>query len=146
MTTPDFTPTTVSTDGPDFTPTSSIKFTLYGETYYGVAELTLEDSFEYESLLPQLQDESRTTAERVETMKMIIRSLLEPDSAERLIAGTRDRHKPIGVHTLYKVFNYIMTEYGGRPTTPGADSSTGSDNPAPGTPSTVNTSPEVSTP
>lgn len=146
MTTPDFTPTTVSTDSPDFTPTSSIKFTLYGETYYGVAELTLEDSFEYESLLPQLQDESRTTAERVETMKTVIRSLLEPDSAERLIAGTRNRHKPIGVNTLYKVFNYIMTEYGGRPTKPGADSSDGSDSPESGTHSTGSTSHEESTP
>lgn len=146
MTTPDFTPTTTDTDSVDFTPTSSVRFTLYGEEYFGIAELTLEDSFSYESLLPQLNDGSRTVTERVETMKTIIRTLLEPDSAERLISGTRDRHKPIGTRTLTKVFNYIMGEYGGRPTTPGADSSTGSDSPESGTHSTVSTSPEESTP
>lgn len=146
MTTPDFTPVSVSTDTPDFTPVSTIEFTLYGDVYYGVPELTLEDSFSYEGLLGQLNDTNASTEARVEVMKTVIRTLLVPDSAERLIAGTKDRHKPIGTPTLLKIFNYIMTEYGGRPTTPGADSSTGSDSPAPGTSSTANTSHEESTP
>lgn len=146
MTAPDFTPVSVETDAPDFTPVSTIKFTLYGDTYYGVPELTLEDSFIYDGFLAQLNDKSSSTQERVEVMKTIIRTLLVPDSAERLIEGTRDRNKPIGTPTLLKVFNYIMTEYGGRPTKPGEDSDSGSDSPAPGTPSTESTSPEESTP
>lgn len=146
MTIPDFTPTTVSTETPDFTPVSNVKFTLYGEEYRGVPELTLEDSFQYENLVMQLNDKDSSLEKRVETMKMVIRTLLEPDSAERLINGTRDRQKPIGTNTLYKIFSYIMSEYGERPTLPGEDSSTGSDSPASGTPLTENTLPEVSTP
>lgn len=146
MTAPDFTPVTVSTDTPDFTPVSTIKFTLYDDTYYGVPELTLEDSFIYDGFLAQLKDTSTSTQERVELMKTIIRTLLVPESAEKLIEGTRDRNKPIGTPTLLRIFNYIMTEYGGRPTKPGEDSDSGSDSPAPGTPSTASTSPEESTP
>lgn len=146
MSGPDFTPPVPpSAETPDFTPVSNVKFTLYGEQYHGVAELTLEDSFSYDTLSAQLGQTDRSTQDRVETMKSIIRTLIEPNSAERLIAGLGDRERPIGVGTLMKIFKYIMDQYGDRPTTPGSDSSAGSDNPAPGTSSTESSSPEVST-
>ena len=78
-------------------------------------------------------------------MKQVIRTLLEPDSAERLIGHLTDRRQPVGMSTTVKIFQYIMSEYGGRPTTPGSDSSVGSDNPESGTLSTENSSPVVST-
>lgn len=138
MTIPDFTPVTVDTETPDFTPQSTVKFMLYGEEYYGVAELTLEDTFAYDALSMQLNDTTRTIEQRVEAMRQVMRSLLQPDSAERLIRGLGDRDKPIGYRTLMKVFSYIMSEYGERPTEPGSDSSVGSDDPESGTPSTEN--------
>lgn len=144
MTIPDFTPVSTNDDTPDFTPSSNVKFTLYGEAYFGVAELTLEDSFNYETLSTQLGNKEHTTEQRIETMKAIIRTLLEPDSADRFIAGLKNRHKPIGLSTTMKIFKYVMDQYGDRPTTPESDSSVGSDNPAPGTPSTESSSPEVS--
>lgn len=145
MTTPDFTPST-PTSGvvPDFTPVSDVQFTLYGETFYGVVELTLEDSFNYENLAMQFSDTNRTVAERVESMKTVLRTLLQPDSADRLIAGLNDRQKPIGLTTVMKIFKYIMETYGERPTNPGSDSSVGSDNPESGTPSTVSSPVEAS--
>lgn len=146
MTVPDFTPAPASTgETPDFTPVSTVKFTLYGETFYGVPELTLDSSFHYETLSQQFADKDRTPEERIESMRMVIRTLLEPDSAERFIGGLTDRQKPIGIATTTRVFKYIMESYGERPTTPGSDSSAGSDSPESGTPSTASSSPAEST-
>lgn len=146
MTVPDFTPTPPSTNGvPDFTPESKVRFTLYGETYVGIAELTLEDTFSYEKLSTEFSDKERTNEQRVESMKQVIRTLLEPDSAERLIGHLTNRQQPVGMTTTVRIFKYIMSEYGDRPTTPGSDSSAGSDNPVSGTHSTENSSPVAST-
>lgn len=146
MTVPDFTPTPLSTNGvPDFTPESKVKFTLYGEMYVGIAELTLDDTFNYEKLSTEFSDKSRTNEQRVESMKQVIRTLLEPDSADRLIGHLTNRQQPVGMTTVVNIFKYIMTEYGDRPTTPGSDSSAGSDNPESGTPSTESSSLVAST-
>lgn len=143
---PDFTPPVPTNDStPDFTPVSNVKFMLYGETFCGVSELTLEDSFNYEMLAGQFSDRSLTTQQRVESMKTVLRTLLEPDSAERLIVGLNDRRKPIGMSTIMKIFKYIMETYGERPTNPGSDSSVGSVNPESGTPSTESSSPAALT-
>lgn len=143
MTTPDFTPIEASTEIPDFTPTGGVKFTLYGELYLGTAELTLEDSFSYESLSKKLGDTTLSVEQRIESMRTILRTLLEPDSAERLITKLSDRQKPVGLRTTNEIFKYIMGEYGERPTTPGSDSSAGSDDPESGTRSTESSSPEA---
>lgn len=146
MTTVDFTPTASLDDAvPDFTPVSDVQFTLYGETFYGVAELTLEDSFNYEKLSNQFNDASLSTQQRVESMRSVLRTLLQPDSAERLILGLSDRQKPVGLPTVMKIFKYIMETYGERPTDPGSDSSVGSDNPESGTHSTESSPPAAST-
>jgi hypothetical protein len=142
VTTPDFTPAAPTTDVPDFTPLTGPPFTLYGEVYYGITELTLEDSFNYEHLSARMGDTTLETSERVEVMREIIKMLLAPDSAERFIDKLSDRRQPVGTTTINKILRYVMSEYGDRPTTPGSDSSVGSDNPESGTRSTENSSAE----
>jgi hypothetical protein len=141
-------PATVSIDLddegiPDFTPPPGPRFRVYEEVYEGVREIAADTIL---GVLANIQNmEGSKPEDQVQTIKDIMTTVLVAESAERFVANMSNSAAPIGLKTLMTTLNWMIEQYGGRPTEPDSDSSPGSENPESGTSSTATTSAEVST-
>lgn len=135
----DFTPT--RDDIHDFTVAKPrVQFKLDEDVFVGVRDIPAIKAMEFSGHADKMQREDVTMEERIALFIDILRLLLEPESAERFIARLSDSSNPIGTPTMLKIVPWLFEKYSMRPTTPGSDSSAGSDNPESGTSSTVSTS------
>ena len=62
----------------------------------------------------------------LEAISSFLRAVLLPESADRFIARFNDKANPIGISAFMMVMNWLLEEYGLRPTQPSSPSSTGS--------------------
>ena len=137
----DFTPARDPNAVEDFTEERPrVQFKLDGDIFTGVREIPAVKAMEFSGHADKMARPDVTMDERVALFMDIIRLLLVPDSANLFIHRLGDTENPIGVKTMLKIVPWLFEQYSLRPTTPGSDSSAGSDNPESGTSSTVSTS------
>lgn len=87
-----------------------------------------DDLFECARVLPagvgrkfaQLQDKS--PVEQFDGIGEILDIVLLPESAERFAARMVDPQNPISMEQIGQIIEWLVEEYGGRPTTPSANS------------------------
>lgn len=90
--------------------------------------------------LPSLQEialiSGNMTAETAtESFAEFFKVVLQPESAERMNAKLYDRMNPLDSEQANEIMEWLMEEYGLRPTSPSSDSSDGSPTGDGGTPS-----------
>lgn len=115
----------------------TIKFRVDDDVFEAPPDIAAELALRFVDDAGRLDDDAATHAEQVAVIHNMFRMILTPDSAERFIARLSDSTNPIGVDTFQRVTSWLLEQYGLRPTEPGSDSSSGSDNPDTGTNSRV---------
>lgn len=126
---PDFDePTVVHVNGEevfDFTLVrKEIKFKLGADYFYAVPDMPGLTGIEFGAKMEQISN--GTPDEQPKIIEEIFRMILKPDSADRFVERLRSNENPIGVRPMNNVMNWLMTQYGMRPTEPSEESSDGS--------------------
>jgi hypothetical protein len=104
------------------------------------ADLLVEFGVRYEQAAS-----AESLPEQFELLTGVLELVLLEDSYALLRKRMKDRHNPVELDQLNDIIEYLMSEYGLRPTQPSPDSSDGQPNPESGTNSTETTQPEAST-
>lgn len=143
----------------DFTRQAKVvQFQLDDDTFRGKPHLPAQTMIDFTLKIGDLEEESATPQQGFDTMMECLQMVLMPDSYKRFRARMKDPSTevsadaagepdfvPIELDQVTDVLEWVMSEYGLRPTKPSEDSSTGSSDPASGTNSTESTSDGEST-
>jgi hypothetical protein len=112
----------------------SIKFKVDDDYFEAVPDIAAELAMEYASQLEQLiQPEEVSLDSQKEVVYSTLRLVLFPESADRFIARLRDQENPIGQQRFTKITQWLLEQYGMRPTEQDSASSTGSESQDAGT-------------
>lgn len=112
----------------------SIKFKVDDDIFEAVPDIAAELAMEYASQLELLTNtEENTLNSQKEVVHSTIRLILFEESADRFIARLRDRKNPIGSQRFGKITEWLLEQYGLRPTEQDSASSTGSESQDSGT-------------
>jgi hypothetical protein len=112
----------------------SIKFKVDDDYFEAVPDIAAELAMEYASQLEQLiQPEEVSLDSQKEVVYSTLRLVLFPESADRFIARLRDQETPIGQQRFTKITQWLLEQYGMRPTEQDSASSTGSESQDAGT-------------
>jgi hypothetical protein len=136
----------------DFTKERSrVLFRIDQDVFEATPALAPEVAFELMDLGPQIQlatqsndDEVATRRNSRQTMKLIsdvLAKIMFPDSSARFVERMSSVTEPIDFEQLMSVIQWLLEQYGLRPTESPQDSQSGSENPAAGTPSMAGPSP-----
>lgn len=119
-------------------------FTIDGDTFDASPAIPADLLVEFGT-----RAEKASTAETLPQQFDLLTSVLElvllEDSYALLRRRMKDRTKPVELDQLNDIIEYLMGEYGLRPTQPSSDSSDGPPNPESGTSSTASTPAAAST-
>lgn len=128
-------------DVADFTDTKTVKFKVDDDVFHANSDLPLLTVIELEEMSKKISNSELPMAQRAAALENVARMMLLPQSAELFLARIRPGHeRPIGMKKFTKIMRWLFAEYGGRPTTPAEDSSSGSDSRESGTNSTDDSS------
>lgn len=104
------------------------------------AEILAEFAARYEGV-----NEAEGVRETYQMLVSVLDLVLLPDSHTLLQSRLKDRANPVDIDQLTEIIEWLMEQYGLRPTRSSSGSSDGPQNPAPGTSSTASTPAEEST-
>jgi hypothetical protein len=135
-----------------------VQFTMDGDTFRGKPHLPAQVMIDFTLKVGQVEEESATPQQGFDTMMECLEMVLMPDSYKLFRSRMKDpktetgpdaasapEFVPIELDQVTEVLDYVMGEYGLRPTKPSEDSSPGQPSPESGTNSTDSTSDAVST-
>lgn len=112
----------------------SIPFKVDDDVFEAVPDIAAELAMEYASQLEELtKPEAPTIDSQKEVVYSTLRLVLFPESADRFIARLRDQVNPIGQTRFTKITEWLLEQYGLRPTEQDSASSTGSESQDAGT-------------
>lgn len=114
-----------------------IKFKIDDDVFEVAPALPAGVLMDFATDFQKLDKESGEDQKR--SMMTILETVLVAGSYQRFTQRMQDRLQPIDLEQVNDVIEWIMEEYGMRPTEPSEDSSGGQPGPASGTPSTENT-------
>lgn len=125
------------------TRTKSLKFRVDDDVFEAAPDIAAELALRFADTAEKLENESATNEDQIEVIHALFRMVLFPESADKFIDRLSNPKKPIGNGKIQRITRWLFEEYGLRPTTPDAVSSTGSANPDAGTNLTVSSSVEA---
>jgi hypothetical protein len=146
MTMPDFSRPDADPDSdlPDFSkPRKRVAFQIDGDVFDAPPVIPAMVLMNYTKSFSQMQDNADTQAQ-MDAMTGILEMVLRPQSYALFLQRLGDRERPIGLDQLQEVIEYLMGEYGMRPTVQSSESSDGLPNPESGTNSAETQPVEVS--
>jgi hypothetical protein len=120
---------------------SEIKFTIDDEVFEAAQAIPADTLLDFAVNFQGL-DEASGEDQR-QSMLTILETVLLPESYQRFRTRMSNQLRPIELSQANDVIEWIMGEYGMRPTLPSVPSADGSASPESGTPSTENTAAEV---
>jgi hypothetical protein len=131
----------VSDDGiADFTPESkNVRFRIGEDIFEGLDEMPTMLALRFATRVKAM-DVGDFNEDQVNMMTDLMRLVLKPASAAKLIKRLEDTENPIGPQTFIRLIPWLMEQYGMRPTSPSSDSPSGQENPDDGVSSTGSTS------
>lgn len=133
-----------------------VEFTINRDTFRGKPHLAAQTMIDFTLKVEGIDEATATPGDGFRTMREALQMVLMPDSYKRMVDRMQDPtvanpdapvdedNPPIELPQLTEVLEWVMGEYGLRPTQSAQDSSPGQPDPAFGTNSTVPTSGEVS--
>lgn len=119
-------------------------FTIDEDTFEAASALPGETFVEFTTRFEEFQ-ESDSWKENYRLLLAALELVLLPDSYTLLCERLADKKRPVELDQVTDIVDWLMGEYGMRPTQPSPDSSDGSDDQESGTSSTGSTPPEEST-
>jgi len=134
-----------------------VEFTVDDDTFRGKPHLPSQTMIDFTLKVEGMDDEKATPQQGFDTMMECLQMVLMPDSYKRFRERMKDPTAdtgpdaaapdfvPIELDQVTEILDWVMGEYGLRPTKSSEDSSTGQSSPASGTNSTDSTSDVVST-
>lgn len=146
----------------DFTqPPKVVQFRIDDDVFWGKPVLPAQTMVDFSLAVEGFDTESTTARQGFDAMMDALEMVLMADSFKRFRLRMNDPEKlareatdrgeaapepfvPIGLDQIPGIVEYLMSEYGMRPTGPSESSSDGSSNPASGTSSTESTPAVVS--
>lgn len=112
----------------------SIPFKVDDDIFEAVPDIATELAMEYADQLEQLLKPKEQTLDlQKEVVYSTLRLVLFPESADRFIARLRNQENPIGQERFTKITQWLLEQYGMRPTEQDSASSTGSESQDSGT-------------
>lgn len=112
----------------------SIKFKVDDDIFEAVPDIAAELAMEYASRIEQLtkitggdEEDNPSFESQREIAHSTVRLVLLPESADRFIARLGDPRNPIGTSRFGKITQWLLEQYGLRPTEQDSASSTGSE-------------------
>jgi hypothetical protein len=110
----------------DFTPKrKSLVFRVDNDVFSAVAALPALLAMEFASSSEEFEKASAT--ERVVLLRSMFNLILEDDSVERFFERLSNKADPIDTQTMFEIIDWLMGEYGQRPTESPSGSSNGSE-------------------
>lgn len=143
----------------DFTKQARVvEFRLDEDVFRGKPHLPAQTMIDFTLKVGGMDEESSTPQQGFDTMMECLQMVLMPDSYKRFRdrmkdpaqeagpdAATSQDFVPVELEQVTEILEWVMGEYGLRPTKSSEDSSTGQSSPASGTNSTASTSDAEST-
>lgn len=112
----------------------SIKFKVDNDIFEAVPDIAAELAMEYASHMEMLTDPKKNSLDdQKEVVYSTLRLVLFPESADRFIERLRDQQNPIGQVRFGEITQWLLEQYGLRPTEQDSASSTGSESQDAGT-------------
>lgn len=113
----------------------SIKFKVDDDIFEAVPDIAAELAMDYAGRLEELtkNEDNVSMDDQKEVVHSTVRLVLFPESADRFIARLSDQHNPIGQARFGKITQWLLEQYGLRPTEQDSASSTGSESQDAGT-------------
>lgn len=134
-----------------------VQFTMDDDTFRGKPHLAAQTMIDFTLKVGEVEEESATAQQGFDTMMECLEMVLMPDSYKLFRSRMKDPGPavsgdaasapdfvPIELDQVTEILDYVMGEYGLRPTKPSEDSSPGPSSPESGTNSTDSTSDVVS--
>lgn len=120
----------------DFTVHLDVKFRIDDDVFVGRPNISADRLISFIGLMEEMND--KPLVDQTGLIRSAFTLMLTSESAMRFNARLGDEEKPISMDQVNKVQAWLMEQYGMRPTTPSAPSSTGGPGPDGGTNSTPN--------
>ncbi len=111
----------------------SIPFKVDDDVFHAVADIAAELAMDYAQKLEVLQADTTNVESQKEILHSTMRLVLFPESAERFIERLSDQLHPIGQKRVADITQWLLEQYGLRPTESDSASSPGSENQEDGT-------------
>jgi hypothetical protein len=125
---------TMTEEMKDFSrPKRAIKFKVDDDVFEATPELAAALVVEFAEEAELIDKDATRPAELIGVMGNLLNRVLLPSSAERLMARLKDTKNPIGIERLLEIIEWLLEQYGLRPTPPDSDSSAGVLSPEDGT-------------
>lgn len=118
-------------------------FKLGGQTFFAAAQLPVRQLLRFMSLNDEWRTADLRDADHL--LEELFRQVLLPESMERFSTGLGDLENPIPLTKIPRVIEWLVSEYGDRPTEASSPSSDDSESQATGTSSTDASQPAEST-
>lgn len=130
-----------------------VQFELDGDVFRGKPHLPAQTMIDFTLKVGEMENDNATAEQGFRTMMEALEMVMMPDSYKLFRDRMRDPgddaagpgYVPVELDQVTEILEWIMAEYGLRPTAPSEDSSDGSSSPEPGTNSTDSTSDGEST-
>jgi len=119
-----------------------LKFEIDGDVFEAAPALPADTLMDFATQFEGMDENDGAKAQLA--MVTVLETVLVPESFQHFRARMGDPQQPIELDQVNDVVQWIMSEYGMRPTLPSERSSDGSPSPESGTSSTENTQAEVS--
>ncbi len=119
-------------------PRTRVRFAVDGDVFDAPPVIPAQVLMEFASRSKAAAD-AGSLDQRLAVVLDTLETILMPESYALLSARIRDKDRPVGLEQLNDILEWLLEQYGLRPTRPSGDSSDGSPNPESGTPSTEST-------
>jgi len=118
------TSTVATTNGMmDFSlPSEPIRFRVDDDVFDAAPDIAAELALIFAAEAELLSDENTPTEKKIEIIHKLFRMVLLPESADLFIARLRDSARPIGIRRFERIVNWLLEQYGLRPTESDSDS------------------------
>jgi hypothetical protein len=122
----------------DFTrPKRAIKFKVDDDVFDAVPEIAAGLVVQFAEEAELIDKNDVKPGELIGVMTNLFQYVLPPESSTRLITRLTDPKNPIGLERVLEIIQWLLEQYGLRPTEADSDSSDGVLSPVDGTSSTV---------
>lgn len=98
-----------------------IKFRINGELFEAAPDVAAELMMKFADQAEILDNPGATNEQRSEVIRNLFYMVLMPESADRFVARLNDPENPIGIRIFTEVTQWILEQYGLRPTEPDSD-------------------------
>lgn len=123
----------------DFTrPKRAIKFKVDDDVFEAVPEIAAGLVVQFAEEAELIDKDTVKPAELIKVLSNLFHYVLPPESATRLISRLSDPKNPLGLDRILEIIQWLLEQYGLRPTEADSDSLAGVLSPVDGTNSTEN--------